>query len=134
LLKAFQDDFRPTQTEHSRKLTLKKQKKEEKELEELQEKKAKELLQKQYHQEKKGKILELLSSLKEEETETLKSDFIEELLAVEVMKTLYNTKGFENIIIQGRWYDFLTSRFLASEYQNIENYERSKSESLNIAN
>ena len=80
----------------------------------------------EFYSDRKSQLDDLLSSISDERLEHVKSAFIKEFNSNEVMERLYKSKDFDNPIVQGRWYEYLISRNLASNLHDFENYRNKR--------
>jgi len=126
LLKAFHDDYRPIETEYDREKKAAEEVKQKQFLEEQQEQLKKEGLRVQYEEDLSDQISHLLESLSSEEITSLKDQFVVQKGDNPLMKKFFESKGFENPIIQHQRKKFLAVQFLSDEYKDFEAYRISK--------
>lgn len=100
LLKAFEDDYRPLETEFSKLQKQEIAEKEAKSLQQEQEQIKQEERLEQFEKWKKITLLQRLSTMPDEEKEALKNAFILEIETKDFALKMLQIKGFENPIIQ----------------------------------
>ena len=112
LMKAFEVDFRPQETEFDKIQSHKKQGKAiaEKQAEEW-ELKRKELL-KQFERQKTQAVANVLDKLDDQETATLKAEFLAEIEKSPLHKRVLESKWLDSNLIQIQWINFLAHRYL----------------------
>ena len=128
-MKAFQVDFRPLETEHS-KLQAKKIQEvnnNSKLAEEWEQKK--QSLKLQFEKNKLDLVADALTTVSSDELALLKSDFLVEIDNNPIFKKILEAKGLESLPIQTQWINFVSLRSLPKaayefdEYLKIEGYD-----------
>lgn len=123
LLKSFENDFRPLETEYDQ---SRRQESAEKESEDQARKEREEhhqyLLQ-AFEQRKQERINARAALLSQDELDHLKEEFIQNTLSNEIFKRLYQTKGFDNPVVQIQWNKFLAPVLLTEEELDFSNFQ-----------
>lgn len=126
LLKAFEVDYRPVETEFDKK---KKAQKQEKEAQNrglaLKKMKDQEFL-KEFERNKLQQIQSLLKTLNEETLKELKEEFLSGIKSNPIFSRILESKGFEAAIMQLQWNKFLAERYLAEEDHSFEAFKALK--------
>ena len=129
LMKAFEVDFRPIETEHDRVKSERKQSKQAVEQQETAHEKKRIELLKQFERQKVAAVENLLKSLDGEVLNALKEEFLTTVQTNPLFKKMLETKGFDSSIIQLQRRNFLAERHLAKtaydfeEFLNSEGYD-----------
>lgn len=123
LLKSFESDFRPLETEYDQ---VRKQELTEKEFEALANKEREEHFQhllQSFEQRKQERIIARAALLSPAELDHLKEEFIQNTLSNEIFKRLYQAKGFDNPVIQIQRNKFLAPVLLTEEELDFSNFQ-----------
>ncbi len=129
LMKAFEVDFRPAETELQKLLTKKKKqsKLEEKAAEEWAAKRK--ALLKKFEKQKAEAVAKVLGDLSNTETTSLKAEFLEDIEKNPLLKKVLEAKGLDSKPIQAHWINFIAQRYLEktasdfTEFLKIEGYD-----------
>lgn len=122
LMKAFEVDFRPLETEHDK---IKKQKVEEKFQESKRvalEQEHRKWLLKRFEQQKMQAVSTILNDLKPEEVEALKEEFLIGIQANPLFKKMLDTKGFESATIQSYRHNFIAQKHLPKTAYSFDEF------------
>jgi hypothetical protein len=123
-LKAFSDDYRPKETEHSKQEKAGKKRLEEEQRSVEQEKRLEKQIRKDFELQKKKLVIEKLNGLPESELENLKSDFIKSIQGNPIFAKIYETKGFDSAAIQSHRNRTLATILLTNEENDLENFRK----------
>lgn len=122
LMKAFEVDFRPVETEFDK---IQHKKKENKALAEKQagewETLKRELL-KQFDRKKTQAVADVLDKLDDDETATLKSEFLLEIDKSPLLKKVLESKWLDSSHIQVQWINFIAHRYLEKTAYDFEDF------------
>ena len=126
LMKAFQNNYQPKETEYTK---IKKEKKavkqhEREEIEKIELERI--ALKWRYEEERNMEFTRLEKQLTKEETKTLKTEFENEIKQKEFLGTKYAAKWFDHFLIQTQRRKFLIEKLLPIELHTFENYQASK--------
>lgn len=123
LLKAFQNDYRPVETEKSKQQKLKEEsvKKDQEKVEKAI--KADKAKRKKFESYKKKLIEERLDQFPADEYEELFISFNEAIQDNPMFSKMYQAKWFDSSVIQIRWFKFLEPKLLSEEECDFENFE-----------
>ena len=131
LLTAFEKDFRHQETEHER---IQKEKEEARKKEQeakdaaIKVDKAK---RQQFKKRKANLVKERLEHFSADEYEKAFVSFEEHINNNPMFSIMYDSKGFENAVIQSEWFKFLEPKLLTEEQRDFDKFEKERKVLLN---
>jgi len=128
LMKAFEVDFRPIETEHDRVKKLKAEERFEKSKRAALEQEQRNGLLKRFEQQKMQAVSKVLNSLKAEEIEALKAEFLAGIQANPLFKKMLDTKGFESATIQSYRHNFIAQKHLPKTAYSFDEFLKESGE------
>lgn len=123
LLKAFENDYRPNETEFSKQKSLEQEEQQAEEAKIAEQLAKEKALQEQFNKWKMETVLARVEGLTSIQQEIFKNEFLQEIESNDFFSKLLQSKGFENPVIQVQWTKFLTPKLLSEKEQDIAHFE-----------
>lgn len=122
LMKAFEVDFRPLETEQDRIKKLKTEEKFQASKRAALEQEQRKGLLKRFEQEKMQAVSTVLNDLKPAEIKALKAEFLTGIQANPLFKKMLDSKGFEAAIIQSHRHKFIAEKYLSKTAYSFDEF------------
>ena len=122
LMKAFEDDYRPKETQYSKQQQVEELAKKAQEAQEQQIKEEEKLKQDHFTSWKQSLVTERLEQLGTSEKENYKNEFIESMVANPLFSKMLDSKWFDDKLIQKKRYKFLEPKLLLEHELDFEGY------------